>query len=97
MVPRCARRFVCSGICSESACCRSGWRAGALLRAVGRDQVGVGLVIATGSFPGTPAVTAVLAYGILEILGSLLLALCMRNNLNGGAIHLLNKSSASDN
>jgi bile acid:Na+ symporter, BASS family len=37
-------------------------------------NVGVGLVIATGSFPGTPAITAVLAYGILEILGSLLLA-----------------------
>ncbi len=40
-------------------------------------NVGVGLVIATGSFPGTPAITAVLAYGILEILGSLLLARCI--------------------
>jgi BASS family bile acid:Na+ symporter len=38
-------------------------------------NVGVGLVIATGSFPGTPAVTAALAYGLFEILGSLLLAL----------------------
>jgi BASS family bile acid:Na+ symporter len=37
-------------------------------------NVGVGLVIATGSFPGTPAVTATLAYGLLEIGGSLLLA-----------------------
>ena len=46
-------------------------------------NVGVGLVIATGSFPGTPAVTAVLAYGILEIFGSLLLAHCIRNNCTG--------------
>lgn len=38
-------------------------------------NVGVGLVIAAGSFAGTPAVTAVVAYGILEIAGSLLLAL----------------------
>ncbi len=46
-------------------------------------NVGIGLVIATGSFPGTPAVTAVLAYGILETLGSLLLAHCIRNNRTG--------------
>jgi BASS family bile acid:Na+ symporter len=38
-------------------------------------NVGVGLVIATGAFAGTPAVTAVLAYGLFEVLGSLLLAL----------------------
>lgn len=38
-------------------------------------NVGVGLVIATGNFGGTAAVTAVLAYGIFEIVGSLLLAL----------------------
>jgi BASS family bile acid:Na+ symporter len=38
-------------------------------------NVGVGLVIATGAFAGTPAVTAVLIYGLVEILGSLLLAL----------------------
>jgi bile acid:Na+ symporter, BASS family len=38
-------------------------------------NVGVGLVIATGSFGGTAAVTAVTAYGIFEILGSFLLAL----------------------
>jgi BASS family bile acid:Na+ symporter len=38
-------------------------------------NVGVGLVIATGNFAGTAAVTATLAYGIFEILGSLLLAL----------------------
>jgi bile acid:Na+ symporter, BASS family len=37
-------------------------------------NVGVGLVIATGSFGGTGAVMAVLAYGILEIAGTLLLA-----------------------
>jgi bile acid:Na+ symporter, BASS family len=46
-------------------------------------NVGVGLVIATGGFPGTPAVTAVLAYGILEIFGSLLLAHCIKNNRTG--------------
>ena len=38
-------------------------------------NVGVGLVIATGSFAGTAAVTAALAYGLFEIGGSLLLAL----------------------
>jgi BASS family bile acid:Na+ symporter len=38
-------------------------------------NVGVGLVIATGTFADTPAVTAVLVYGLLEVLGSLLLAL----------------------
>jgi bile acid:Na+ symporter, BASS family len=37
-------------------------------------NVGLSLVIATRAFAGTPAVTAVLAYGILEVLGSLLLA-----------------------
>ena len=38
-------------------------------------NVGVGLVIVKGSFGGTAAVAAVLAYGIFEIIGSLLLAL----------------------
>jgi BASS family bile acid:Na+ symporter len=38
-------------------------------------NVGVGLVIANSAFPGTPAVTATLAYGLLAVLGSLLLAL----------------------
>jgi BASS family bile acid:Na+ symporter len=63
------------------------WAAGWLLGGPGRElrksmalttslrNVGVGLVIAAGSFAGTPAVTAVVAYGILEIIGSLLLAL----------------------
>jgi BASS family bile acid:Na+ symporter len=37
-------------------------------------NVGVGLVIASSSFPGTSAVTATLAYGLFEIFGSLLLA-----------------------
>lgn len=37
-------------------------------------NVGVGLVIATGTFGGTPAVTAVLAYGLVGVLGSLLIA-----------------------
>jgi len=30
-------------------------------------NVGVGLVIASGSFPGTPAVTATLAYGLIDV------------------------------
>lgn len=37
-------------------------------------NVGVGLVIATDAFAGTPAVTAVLAYGLVGVLGSLLIA-----------------------
>ncbi len=61
----------------------SGWLAGgpapegrkAVAMATALRNVGVGLVIATGSFAGTPAVSAALAYGIVEILGSLLLAL----------------------
>jgi bile acid:Na+ symporter, BASS family len=63
------------------------WAAGWLLGGPGNDNrrasmlttslrnVGVGLVIATSNFGGTAAVTAVLAYGIVAILGSLLLAL----------------------
>lgn len=38
-------------------------------------NVGVGLVIATDSFASTPAVAAVLAYGLVGVLGSLALAL----------------------
>lgn len=38
-------------------------------------NVGVGLVIVTANFSGTPAVSAALAYGIVEVLGSLLVAL----------------------
>jgi len=41
-------------------------------------NVGVGLVIVTGNFAGTPAVSAALAYGILEVLGSLFVALWWR-------------------
>jgi BASS family bile acid:Na+ symporter len=37
-------------------------------------NVGVALVIVTASFPGTAAVTATLAYGLVEIFGSVLLA-----------------------
>ena len=37
-------------------------------------NVGVGLVIATGNFADTPAVTATLAYGLFEIVGTMLLA-----------------------
>jgi BASS family bile acid:Na+ symporter len=37
-------------------------------------NAGVGLVFASSSFPGTPALTAVLAYAIIELLGALLVA-----------------------
>ena len=50
-----------------------GRKAGALTTSL--RNVGVGLVIATGSFAGTQAVSAALAYGIVEIVGSLLVAL----------------------
>ena len=38
-------------------------------------NVGAGMVIAAASFPGTPALTAVLAYAVIEVVGSLALAL----------------------
>src|SRR5262249_10505562 len=43
-------------------------------------NVGVGLVIVTGIFAGPPAVSAALAYGIVEVLGSLLVALWWRRS-----------------
>ena len=41
-------------------------------------NVGVGLVVVTGNFSGTPAVSAAMAYGIVEVLGSLAVALWWR-------------------
>jgi BASS family bile acid:Na+ symporter len=41
-------------------------------------NVGLGLVIASGTFAGTSAVTAVMVYGLLQLLGSFLLALWWR-------------------
>jgi BASS family bile acid:Na+ symporter len=38
-------------------------------------NAGVGLVIVAGSFPGTPAVSAVLAYALIAVFGSLAVAL----------------------
>ena len=74
------------------------WAAGWLLGGPGTDNrralalttslrnVGVGLVIATSNFGGTAAVTAVLAYGIFEIVGTVLLALAWgRAHLAPGA------------
>ena len=75
------------GYVGMSALLVASWAAGWLLGGPGSDNrraltlttslrnVGVGLVIATSNFGGTAAVTAVLAYGIFEIVGSLLLAL----------------------
>jgi BASS family bile acid:Na+ symporter len=65
------------------ASCAAGWLLGgtdpaarrAMTLTTALRNVGVGLVIATGNFAGTPAITAVLVYGLLEVLGSLLLAL----------------------
>jgi BASS family bile acid:Na+ symporter len=64
------------------ATCASGWLLGgpgidnrrALALTTSLRNVGVGLVIAAGSFADTAAMTAVVAYGIFEIVGSLLLA-----------------------
>ena len=60
-----------------------GWLAGGAEREIRKTMalttalrnVGVGLVIVTANFSGTPAVSAALAYGIVEVLGSLLVAL----------------------
>jgi BASS family bile acid:Na+ symporter len=50
-------------------------------------NVGVGLVIATGAFGGTPAVTAVLAYGLVGVLGSLFIAWFWRQRpVSSGAV-----------
>jgi BASS family bile acid:Na+ symporter len=48
-------------------------------------NVGVGLVIVTGSFAGTAAVTAVVVYGIVEIVGSVLTALAFGRTAAGTA------------
>ena len=75
------------GYVAMSALLAASWAAGWLLGGPRSDNrralalttslrnVGVGLIIATSNFGGTAAVTAVLAYGIFEIVGSLLLAL----------------------
>jgi bile acid:Na+ symporter, BASS family len=56
----------------------SGRRTMALTTAL--RNVGVGLVIVTGSFGGTAAVSAALAYGIIEVFGSLLVAFWWRHS-----------------
>ena len=66
--------------------CVAGWLAGGpgtsqrktMALTTSLRNVGVGLVIVTGNFAGTPAVAAALAYGIVEVFGSLLLALWWR-------------------
>jgi BASS family bile acid:Na+ symporter len=45
-------------------------------------NVGLGLVIAAGTVVGTSALTAVLAYGLVQLLGSFLLALWWRRNMS---------------
>ena len=49
----------------------------ALMLTTSLRNVGVGLVIVTGTFSETAAVTAVVVYGIFEILGSLAVAMAL--------------------
>lgn len=75
------------GLAGMLALLVASWAAGWLLGGPGPEtrkamtlttslrNVGVGLVIATGAFAGTAAVTAAVAYGLSEVVGSLLLAL----------------------
>jgi BASS family bile acid:Na+ symporter len=60
-------------LASRGAGGRDSRRAVALTTAL--RNVGLGLVIVTGNFGGTPAVSAALAYGIVEVLGSRAVAL----------------------
>ena len=61
----------------------AGWLAGApagdnrksMTLVTSLRNVAVGLVIATSAFPGTSAMTAVVAYALVEVTGSLLLAI----------------------
>lgn len=65
------------------ACLGIGWLLGGptsagrrtLALATSLRNAGVSMVIAAGSFPGTPALTAVLAYALIEVFGSLALAI----------------------
>ena len=65
------------------ASCAAGWLLGGRESTVRRTMtitaslrnISVGLVVATGSFAGTPAVIAVTAYGLVSLLGTLTLAL----------------------
>jgi BASS family bile acid:Na+ symporter len=75
------------GLVGMLALLMASWVAGWLLGGPDQDSrkamtlttslrnVGVGLVIASSAFAGTPAVTAALAYGLLTVAGSLFLAL----------------------
>lgn len=53
---------------------RGGKRRTAMAFSTGVRNVGVGLVIATSSFPGTPAVTAALAYALFQTIALAMLA-----------------------
>lgn len=64
----------------------AGWLLGGPTREIRRTMAlttslrnaGVSLVIASGSFPGTPALSAVLAYALIDVLGSFAVALWWR-------------------
>ena len=58
-------------------------------------NVGVGLVIASSAFAGTPAVTAALAYGLFAVVGSLLLALACAGRGAGISLNAEKKNASS--
>jgi BASS family bile acid:Na+ symporter len=57
----------------------------ALVMATGVRNVGVSLVIATGSFPGTPTVTATTAFAIFQTIVMALVALCWGRVVSAGS------------
>jgi len=59
-------------------------RAVALTTAI--RNVGLGVEVTAGAFTGTSAVTAVLAYGLVQLLGSFLMALWWRRGLSRAAV-----------
>lgn len=69
----------------------AGWAAGgrrsedrrAMALTTSIRNVGLGLQLTVVNFEGTPAVAAVLAYGLVQLLGSFLVALWWRRNLGG--------------
>jgi BASS family bile acid:Na+ symporter len=58
-------------------------------------NVGVGLVIASSAFAGTPAVTAALAYGLFAVVGSLLLALACAGRGTGNCLNAEKQNASS--
>jgi len=57
-------------------------------------NAGVGMVVASSSFAGTPVLTTVLAYAIVELAGGLLFALGCGRARNSGVIPAIQESAA---